>query len=219
MDYCSKVISHYVESFENSFPKDFKDYETPLKMMSNTDIREIDTEDVRNVLRPFLYGWGGMGRVLGGKKYRAWEAKLARQIRTNCSLLQSFKASNIDNTDLRKHQTDIEKCYESFRQVIGNIASAKALHLICPNFFPAWDNPIANGIRSEITSRNDKDKLKPFTSADYYRFMTEIQRLMKTYSSTLNGQSKKYQKSKLKILDEFLWWAANRPLSVLKVSQ
>jgi len=217
MDYCSKVISHYVESFENLFSRDFKDYTTYLNMMANTKLVGINGDDVRGVLRPFLYGWGRMGRVLGGKEYRGWETKLAKQIRTNCSLLESFKASNIDNTSLGKYQLDIEKSYESFRQVIGNIASAKALHLICPNFFPAWDNRIADGVRDEFLTKGGY-KTKPFTGADYYAFMYVIQNLMKTHDVTLVSLSKKYNKSKMKILDEFLWWAANRPLSVLKVS-
>jgi len=156
---------------------------------------------------------------LGQSQCREWEGKLAAEIRKHRKALQVFKATNLEKTVLSKRQLDVEKCYESFKSVLGNIGSAKALHLICPNFFPAWDNPIANGIRDEITNINDKDKIKSFTGADYYRFMTEIQRLMKTHRSTLNGLSKKYHKSKLKILDEFLWWAANRPMSVLTILQ
>jgi hypothetical protein len=215
----SKIIEIYVERFEESFPADYENYMTSVRKIATTKVNAIDADMVADAIRPFLYGWGTMRRVLRRSEWEGWEGRLAAEIRKHRQVLQVFKATNLEKTNLSKHQPEVKKCYESFKSksVLGNIGSAKALHLICPNFFPAWDNAIADGIRYELTRGNRKDKIRPFTGDDYYRFMTEIQRLMKTHSSSLNDLSKKYHKSKLKILDEFLWWAANRPMSVLTI--
>lgn len=99
--------------------------------------------------------------------------------------------------------------------MIGQIAATKVLHLICPNFFPLWDNTIAKAARSELGRKSKQNKkVEDFSAADYYRFMQEIQNFIKEYEEVLSDLANRCKKGKLKILNECFWWATHRPLSL-----
>ncbi len=156
---------------------------------------------------------GKNGERLGRSKFRNWQRNLARRIQSDCRRLKNFRSKDLIDVDLNKFESDIKECYESFRKTIGPIAAGKILHIICPNFFPLWDNDIAKAVRNECSEDVKKDNgVEEFSGADYYKFMQVIQNFVKKYEKILSDLCNKYKKGKLKILDECLWWATHRPL-------
>ena len=196
---CSKRLG---DEFEDSI------YDECLKAIKETDLSNI--ANLESTMRRFLYVWGRMGRVLGRYDYRNWESKLAKQIELDGKELEEFRTKDLLYVNLHEYEPVIKKCYGSFKEAVGAIAAAKTLHLICPSFFPLWDNAIANAVRKE---RADK-KNGEFSPADYYSFMVDMQRFLKEYDQVLSALASKYKRGKLRILDEFLWWMAHRPLSL-----
>jgi len=176
-------------------------------------VRKVGLGNVANLtptIKRFLYIWGRMGRVLGRLEYTNWEAKLKEQIEYNFRELEEFRKMDLTTAPLENCETSIRTCYESLTKAVSPVATAKTLHLICPNFFPLWDNPIANAVRKERKS----GKCKDFSSGDYYHFMLDVREFAVRYSRTLEDLAHQYERSKLRILDEFLWWITHHTLSI-----
>ncbi len=208
MQYCERIIRESVERFETQYTKDYDNYSRPLHEMNKIELESITEQDTTKVVRPFLYKWG-MGRVLGQISACDWERNLTRSIQSNAKLMESFRASYLENVDLHSVESGVIDCYESFKSAVGKIAAAKTLHLICPNFFALWDNPIANGFH-----QSNGINVEQFSGKDYYAFLQFVQTLMTSYGMLLSELAVQYKKGKLKIVDEFLWWSAWRPFSI-----
>lgn len=119
--------------------------------------------------------------------------------------------------NLSDFESGIKNCYELFGKIVGQIAASKVLHLICPNFFPLWDDGIAIAIWNEVDGKSDKGEvIAQFSGAHYYRFMQVMQNFLREYGEIMSDLAEQYRnrKGKLKILDECLWWATHRPLSL-----
>ncbi|MBI2852346.1 MAG: hypothetical protein HYX84_04505 [Chloroflexi bacterium] len=177
-----------------------EDYAAPLKVL----------------IKDFLYRWGRMGRVLGQKQYLDWQEKVVGIIRLDSGQLKQFQKRHIENEILEDHKDEIIRLYSSFNEVTGSIASAKILNLVCPDFFPLWDNDIGNAIRSELRHlpHGTFDKsIKAFSGEDYFRFMKEIQRFMSTHNRVISSLSSRYQRKKLRVIDQCFLWMVRRPLS------
>ncbi|WP_456474927.1 hypothetical protein [Candidatus Pyrohabitans sp.] len=205
-----QLIVYFIERYEkeasNREESKYVEYTEKFRKFNLSKV----TKDVEKCVRQFLYKWGKMGRVLG--RIPDWEAKLAEKITENSQELKSFRTMDLSEVDIdnKKIESDIKKCYRSFKGIIKQTAAAKTLHLICPNFFPAWDSNIIEAFNRELESNR---KSKSYEDI-YYMFMKEVKKLLEEYDDTFSTVAKKYNKSKLKIVDEFLWWAANRPLSL-----
>lgn len=215
MNYSEQIIKECVKRFEQEYIG-YSIYSECLEVMSEIDLEGITEKEVDVVIKPFLYEWGRMGRVLGRVEFLDWTSNLAEQIRTNCETLKDFRTKDLADVDLSKFESDIKRCYEFARKAVGQIAAAKVLHLVCPNFFPLWDNPIAKAVRTDLKGKAEgNNKVENFSGADYYRFMGKIQNFIKEYEKVLSNLVGRYRKGKLKILDECLWWITQRPLSLL----
>jgi hypothetical protein len=151
-----------------------------------------------------------MGRVLGRPKYKNWEDRLKEQIKLNQGRLQGFRTKDLTTTaPLDQYETSIRTCYEAFEKALRSpIATAKTLHLICPDFFPLWDNAITNAAKAELEDENND------SSGDYYEFMLCMQKFIRTHDQVFSELASRYNRRKLRILDEFLWWISHRPLSL-----
>jgi hypothetical protein len=193
-------------------------YNKFVTRMSTVDLENISESDVANVIKPFLYEWGRMGRVLGRREFWDWQEKVAQMVKSNCVTLGIFRARRIENENLNDDKDQITRLYESFKEAAGQIASAKVLHLICPDFFPLWDNAIASGIRVELANLLDFSfdaKIKPFSGQDYFRFTEGIKVFMLRHNGMISQLSNQYQQKKLRIVDECLWWMAGRPFFLI----
>jgi len=168
---------------------------------------KIQEKDARGPIRTFLLNWGMMGRVLKRKNYKGWEKRLAETLRGICNQLEEFRKLNLENTDISSQKDNVKRCYEVVSNIVGPTSAGKTLHVICPNFFPLWDL----GIREKVSEeRRGLGKAGIGRSATgYYNFMVEIQGFLKRYAKILSELSRKYSKSKLRIIDEFMWRGAD----------
>jgi hypothetical protein len=193
-------------------------YNTFVTRMSAVDLENISESDITNVIKPFLYEWGRMGRVLGRPEFYDWQENVAKMVKSDYAILKQFQARNIENEDLSNNKDEIIRLYQSFKEVAGQIASAKILNLICPDFFPLWDTAIASGIRVELANLPgysfDK-KIKAFSGHDYFRFTEGIKSFMLRHNDIISQLSSQYQQKKLRIIDECLWWIAGRPFFLI----
>jgi len=151
-----------------------------------------------------------MGRVLGRQKYSGWQKALASKIRLPQAKLESLRTLELADVELSRYEVDVKSLYNSLNSIVGSVASAKILHVVCPNFFPLWDNAIANGLRAEYSIGNNP---KPFSAQDYFEFIKSIQSLLRKYDKLWSSLSDSQKKGRLKIVDECLWWIVKRPFS------
>lgn len=193
-------------------------YNNAITHMAIIDIANISKTDVVNVVEPFLYGWGRMGRVLGKQLLLGWQGKVTQIIQSNSGILKQFQNRNIENENLSNHRHEIVTLYESFKGATSQIASAKILNLVCPNFFPLWDNAIANALRVELVNLEGYGfdrSIEVFSGEDYFRFMEGIKLFISRHSDVISLLSNQYQQRKLRIVDECFWWTVRRPFFLI----
>jgi len=63
-------------------------------------------------------------------------------INNNLDRILQFRNRNI-STIANADKDSIINLFTSFQDILKPVGAAKALHLLCPNFFPIWDNKIA----------------------------------------------------------------------------
>ena len=205
-----EVIKKYVKKNNSENEEANKIYKKSVNEMEEINLDKITEKQVEDIIKSFLWEWGNMARVVGRKK--DWQIELSKTIKKYYKELEIFRKKNLVNVNLSEFESDIKNLYNDFCEIIKQVATAKILHLICPNFFPLWDNAIANAVRKEANLEDNKnEKIKAFSKADYYQFMQKIQNFAKKYEDLLSELAKDYDKTKLKILDDFLWYA-NKPL-------
>lgn len=94
----------------------------------------------------------------------------------------------------------VKEIFDKFESILGAVGAAKSLHLLCPKFFPLWDNPIANGYKiylGKMGTNVNGGKYCDFIeiTKDQYK---SIKSLNEVQSINLN-----ILKNILKVLDEF----------------
>lgn len=72
-----------------------------------------------------------------------------------------------------------------------------------------WDTKITDAFKQESKGKIDK----AFAGADYYEFMQIVKTFVRKYDHVLTERN---GRTKLKVLDDFLWAVANRPLLIFK---
>lgn len=201
-EFVISLIKEYVEAHDEEFDEEvYLKYINKIRKQRVTEIPEN-----MDLIKGFLYKWGIMGRVLGRIRYKGWENRLGEVIRKHSDRLEAFRHIDLAEADLRDFKDDIRELYNSFRNIVGDIAAAKTLHAICPNFFPLWDNSIAHAVA----------KIGSYPENDYYRFMLKIQELVKKYKEVFSKIAEKEGESKLRVADKFLWYFTHNPLVILK---
>ncbi|OGO01937.1 MAG: hypothetical protein A2Y72_02460 [Chloroflexi bacterium RBG_13_53_26] len=205
-----QLIREYVDRFEQKHAGP-SIYAECLEDMGHLDLGQITEEEIRTVIQPFLYRWGRMGRVLNQDEFKGWQSRLAMQIRAIHEKLSGLEAMQLQTVSLIHSSPDTIRCYESLEEAVKSpIAVVKVLHLICPDFFPLWDNRIREAVIAELADRSE-DSYSVFA---YYCFMQAIQDFVTKYDEVLSELAEQYRKGKLKIVDEALW-ASRRPVSFL----
>lgn len=205
------IVRLNIAGFEKQFPEDTGFYAKCVSEMAGIDLQRTTAEDVDRVIRPFLYTWGRMGRVLGQERYAGWQQKVAAQLSLNSSALEHLRTVQLQEVLVDEYRHQIIDLYSSFEPVVRYIASGKLLHLICPTFFPLWDNPIANGLRAQYYTGT----YSAFSSNDYFEFTKAVHSLLRRYQELWSELSIYYGKSVLRMVDEYLWWAVWRPYSLV----
>lgn len=201
-----EAIRECVNRCEKEYPE--SSYNECLERVKQADLRNVVI--LKDTIHLFLYKWGKMGRVLGRPKFKNWEDRLLEKIESNRKELEELRLKDLLLVNLDEFESVIKNNYDSFNEVVWPIAAAKTLHLICPNFFPPWDNAIAAAFRKECKDIKD-DK---FSRADYLRFMKDVKDFANKYEQVLGELVNQYKKGKLSILDDFFWWMTQRPMSI-----
>jgi len=201
------VIKKCVEKWSQE--NDEFEYDNCCKIFSKNDISK--TVDMKTIRR-FLYVWGRMGRVLGRKEYEGWEDKIEKLINVEFNRLLELRKTDFLLADIRQFEKNIKELYRSFADILGPIAGVKTLHLICPKFFPLWDNAIAEAFRNE---RITTEKIQSHSAEDYYGFMKDVKEIMNRHGTVVSTLAAKYNENELRIVDYFAWWITHRPISLL----
>jgi len=212
---CMRIDYLFEENLRNciDFYGDDTDYSGPVEQMRNITLRNIRCTDVERIVRPFLLKWGKMQRVVC--QVDQWEHRIADSIVSKANLLEQLRERKLEDheIDLAEYKVDIEELYASFKEVVRQTAAAKILHLICPDFMPMWDTLIEQGFRAEYNARVERDKhVKSFSDVEYFLYVQEVQRVLRTYSEPIERVSARYNRSKLRLLDQCFIWAVRRPL-------
>lgn len=164
------------------------------------------------ILSQFLTAWGVI-RVVG--RERSWKNNLSKTIRRRMGDLEKFREIKLEKTALDPNmERKIKECYGDFSKALKNVAAAKVLHLLCPDFFPPWENLIIDGYRSEVYD-DEPNKPEKGSPKDYFEFVKWIQGFIQNYSQLLSALSKEYRVSKVRIVDECLLCAVRYPFSNL----
>lgn len=213
-----KMIKIYIANMESISKKEDKFYFDGINAMEKIDLSKITEEEVKNVIERFLFKWGNMTRL--GYSEKGWGKKLNKVIKDFSKDLRPLRDKNLIDENLNHHGDIIKKCYEALRDNVFNnkktkqkVAASKILHLIRPDFFPPWDNAIIDAYWAEVEDQRKK-KIVRFSGEDYYNFMQTLKNFIKENNRiflTLYEEHKD-KKPLLKIVDEFLWFATNRPL-------
>jgi len=218
MNLSSQVIKEYVTQI-NQTSTGVTPYKNGVENADKLALGMITEREVKDVIQPFLYLWGWMYRVLERSEYSGWQRELAKMIGSNASVLEEFRTKELTADDPSQFRSEIKHCYDSFETVVGPIAAAKTLHLLCPSFLPPWDRKIARAAKTERSNGNDEDtKTEKLSGSDYFQFIVQVKNFIHTHDSLVSQLSSLYGKSKVKIADECFWWATQRPLFVLMSS-
>lgn len=192
-----RTIRRYVNRNEREyqFAEDLI-YRGCLRVAQEMEFLRASRDDVKGPIATFLVNWGNMSRVIGTLD-SSWKRELASAIRKNSRRLEEFRGSKLENVDLLEHRPEIEEVYESLQKIVKPTSTSKTLHLLCPFFFPMWDVAIR------------KDAGVGTSSGEYYRFMELIREFLVEYDETLTDLAKKLKKSKLRIVDQYMWEASH----------
>jgi hypothetical protein len=227
-----ELVEHYIGKCEekynankglkyaNSEDAYFKAKDYFQKTINFESFSTDNIDQMKITLRKYLYNWGTMGRVLGQeKKYPDWQNDTINVIKKFHYELKLFSNKHLVDEPIDDHRDNIKSIYFAFqgdevKPLLGRIAATKVMHIICPDFFPIWDNSIGDGFRAEL---NKNGNIKPFSPEDYLRFMYEIQKLLKRVDTVLNKFEYQSQTTKVKLLDECLLWAVRRPFYMFSI--
>lgn len=156
--------------------------------------------DVESILFPYLLRWGRMGRVLGYNGcYRV--GKAINELKPR---FDTFKTATLKTINLSKSSNATEDLYDDLMNSewvsvkgrtkrVGPTASAKVLHLALPDLFMIWDRKVR-----ETFNFGDN-------TAEYLRFLENMQDWNQKLSTTLTFLQSKYKKSCTKLIDEYNW--------------
>lgn len=71
------MIRDYVKENEQEFQPQTICYINSVERMREINLARISEDNVKGIIKPYLYKWGKMGRTLGSKK--SWEREIAKK--------------------------------------------------------------------------------------------------------------------------------------------
>ena len=97
------LIKTIIDKHEAVYKGD-RQYNNAITRMATIGLDNISETAVRDIVEPFLYNWGKMGRVLGREQFLDWQEKVAQIIKSNSGILKQFQVTNIENENLSNHK-------------------------------------------------------------------------------------------------------------------
>lgn len=127
-------------------------------------------------------------------QYRKFDSRhfddIERLIRERHSILITFRQRSIESFN-QDDESEVERVFKAFEEVLGPVGAAKCLHLLAPRFFPLWDRAIAEAYGFPLV---DKGR-----NADRYRRFMGI---VKEQVQSLGGEQT-IGRNPLKAIDEY----------------
>jgi hypothetical protein len=172
-----------------------------LECIQNEDFARIKKKTVNGPITMFLLNWGRMGRVLEQERFKGWEQRLTEAISRISNKLELFRKMKLEDVSLEEYKDDITECYDEISNIVRYTAAAKTLHLLAPDFFPLWDENIRNKTKEESGKKINH------MSSGYFEFVKVMQEFLKNKNNydELIALSKKYNRPKPKLMDEYFW--------------
>ena len=196
----SKEFLKLVESYENSYEISERVYRDALKKFEIVELHNLNENHVDHILKPYFLKWGKMARVLG---FNGCEM-IGSNLMTMGTQLEKFRQEDLSTIDLINVTSEIVDVYEEIMNIkfkskkgndkrVGPTSASKVLHLVAPNMFIIWDRAIRNyyGFKE--------------TGEEYARFLLNTQNWMKELKPTIERLQHQYERSCVKIVDEYNW--------------
>jgi len=181
-------------------------YDNCVGQMNNLDLRLITPEEITNIIERFLLDWGWMARVVHRKDYSGWKDRVLIQIKAHLDALHLLRTSDLEEEQLAPCKLTIETCYGSISSAAGHVAATKILHLLCPSFFPIWDNKIGELVRENPRcSTGLAYSPIQWSGSEYYVFMIQIRDFLIRFRTAWSELAQDYGRSKVKMVDKYLW--------------
>ena len=199
----SKSFQRFVNEYEKIWSLEDCIYDQAIEKFSKIELDQLNEEDEKKIIRPFLLKWGKMGRVLGFNGVTA----IRKKLKTIDNKITPLRKTDLLSAKLDRFEKQIiglfdEVCNTKFRSKkgkrkrVGPTATSKTLHLTCPNLFVIWDK--------KIRSKNKVDDKKITSNGiGYFKFLSKMEALAQKKNKTIKKLQNKYQKSVTKILDQY----------------
>lgn len=219
-----EVFIYELNKLQTDDPEYFK-YINAMKTVNLTSFTAAD----RDIIKDFLFIWGGMKRRPRTKP-RPDDPQMSVIIQKYAQVLQQVRKQDLHISDLQPYKQTIVDLFEELYPLVGQISAAKTLHLICPRFFPLWDSGIISKYNSSYKSKYKADLIEMEGVANtkygerasgkgYYDFMEFTKSFINKYynqlnqiQTALNNQNQNLGfKTLLKIVDEFNMFATQIP--------
>ena len=196
-DIFSKVIEEYSKIYDISECL----YIGTMKEFRKKELDKLTIIDTKRIIEPFLITWGRMSRVLGKNGCEIVRLKIIEL----SDKLEKYRSKHLISFNIKEEKKHLIEIFNDIKNTkatsrdIGQTATSKILHIINPQLFPMWDTKIRG-----------KYRLYSGSASDYIDFMTETQRWLSNdeLKHELEAFSKRFKKSKLKILDQYNWYNA-----------
>ncbi|MBI4216377.1 MAG: hypothetical protein HY687_03170 [Chloroflexi bacterium] len=213
---------------------DWDYYDWSLKLVDEAwGAGQFDARGVVSGIMVLEYSWNE-------QFYNSWglfdQRVLGKCVENNRDIVNSFRKRDVKFS--AKQERDVQSVFQAFLEALkprrksarSPVAVAKCLHLLAPQFFPLWDNPIAKS-----TGYHWGDGEKPVNSEKasecYTRFIAYmddlatqvkqdfvrrrgisqggvVEAILKEYEKSCGIRSKR---TLLKIMDEYLYVEHTRP--------
>ncbi|MHA1263853.1 MAG: DUF6308 family protein [Candidatus Helarchaeota archaeon] len=162
------------------------------------DHQNLQDYHIACIFMPFLAIWGKIRSI------QSWEGEQIPKIKEffydNTKMVEEFRKMELENADLSSFEQKINILYQNLDEIfqIGQTTCSKILHLTAPDFFPILDDII----------RKELEK-----GTEYFQFMKIIKKkflISKKFQESIELSRKRRPRSKLKVIDEYLWLRAKK---------
>lgn len=195
----SDHFAQVVRAYEAIFPDYI--YKDSINKIKQKNLNCLNEKDIDIILNPFFLKWGSMSRHLGFagcKKVGELLKEMSEELFDirYYNLHDDFeKVKNLPELYNKIRYAEFKSTWNGTKKVCST-ATSKALHLIAPDFFVMWDDPI----------RDFYGYTKAGTGKDYQKFLANMKYWIEGLNPTITSLSEQFGKTNAKIIDEFNWY-------------